>query len=129
MDEIVKERKQLEEEIQQSMEDIKKERMELEEERADWIEEQKMVQNMMTDELFHFNVGGLYFPTVSKAVLTSIPNTGLGAMFSGKHVLKYQADGKIFIDRDPKMFEYLLKFIRNGGYMFDLDSKYDNQNF
>ena len=40
---------------------------------------------------------------VSRKLLTSIPDSSLEAMFSGRHALEEQ-DGKIFVDRDPVAF-------------------------
>mgnify|MGYP003918460899 CR=1 FL=1 len=58
-------------------------------------------------------MGGQYFPKVSKKLLTSVPGSALAAMFSGRHELA-KDDGKTFIDRDPKIFEYLIQYLRNG---------------
>jgi hypothetical protein len=81
LDEILKKKKKC-------LNEIQNERKQLECEKANWIEEQNSVKNMMTDELFHLNIGGLYFPTVSKNLLTSVSGTGIANMFSGRHELK-----------------------------------------
>ena len=49
---------------------------------------------------------------VSLKLLTSIPDTPLEAMFSGRHPLE-EKDGLILVDRDPKAFKYLIGFLKN----------------
>ena len=70
------------------------------------------MKNLIPDELLHLDVGGLYFPKVSKRLLTSIPGSSLEAMFSGRHELS-KSDGKIFVDRDPEIFKSLIRYLRN----------------
>ena len=38
----------------------------------------------------------------------------LEAMFSGRHSLNKNEEGRIFIDRNGKLFEYVLDYLRNG---------------
>ena len=87
-----------------------------------------MIDKVLPDEVLHLNVGGKYYPTVSKRMLTSVPGTALEAMFSGRHELEY-VDGKIFVDRNPIMFEYLIDYLRNGCKLVEIGLKYDNQMF
>jgi hypothetical protein len=49
------------------------------------------------------DVGGCRF-TTSLATLTSMPNTYLSAMFSGRFELAPDAEGVFFIDRDGRAF-------------------------
>lgn len=39
----------------------------------------------------------------------------LAAMFSGRHEIKIEPDGTIFIDRDGTHFRYILNYLRDGG--------------
>ncbi|NIG58236.1 BTB/POZ domain-containing protein KCTD21 [Pontoporia blainvillei] len=57
------------------------------------------------------NVGGKLY-TTSLATLTSFPDSMLGAMFSGKMPTKRDSQGHCFIDRDGKVFRYILNFLR-----------------
>ncbi|XP_077820220.1 BTB/POZ domain-containing protein KCTD21 isoform X2 [Macaca mulatta] len=57
------------------------------------------------------NVGGKLY-TTSLATLTSFPDSMLGAMFSGKMPTKRDSQGNCFIDRDGKVFRYILNFLR-----------------
>ncbi len=59
-----------------------------------------------------------YF-TTSVQTLTVFPHSLLGAMFSGKHSVKKDAQGRIFIDRNGKLFEYVLDFLRDGEIAID----------
>merc|ERR1712183_1046163 len=48
------------------------------------------------------------------ANLTSVPDSMLGAMFSGRfHLEADEADGSFFIDRDGGLFKYVLNFLRD----------------
>ena len=77
---------------------------------------------MIPDERLHLDVGGLYFPKVSRKLLTSVPGSALEAMFSGRHELALE-NGKIFIERDPKTFEHLIRYLINGCELVEFDSK------
>ncbi|XP_065452049.1 BTB/POZ domain-containing protein KCTD21 isoform X1 [Chrysemys picta bellii] len=57
------------------------------------------------------NVGGKLY-TTSLSTLTSFPDSMLGAMFSGKMPTKRDSQGYCFIDRDGKVFRYILNFLR-----------------
>ncbi|KAM7065526.1 BTB/POZ domain-containing protein KCTD21 isoform 1-T4 [Acridotheres tristis] len=57
------------------------------------------------------NVGGKLY-TTSLSTLTSFPDSMLGAMFSGKIPTKKDRQGNCFIDRDGKIFRYILNFLR-----------------
>jgi hypothetical protein len=59
------------------------------------------------------DVGGHKF-TTSRQTLTSVPNTYLSSMFSGRFALATDAtDGAYFIDRDGKHFGHVLNFLRD----------------
>jgi len=57
-------------------------------------------------------VGGVIYATTRK-ILTKYPDSMLGVMFSGRHVLKANEQGNYFIDRDGQMFRYILNFLRD----------------
>lgn len=56
-------------------------------------------------------VGGKYFSTTT-TTLRSVPNSYLANLVNGSHVLR-DSSGRIFIDRDPKLFETVLQLLRN----------------
>ena len=59
------------------------------------------------------DVGGHTF-TTSVSTLTRDPNSMLAAMFSGRHEVKHEKDGTVFIDRDGTHFRYILNYLRDG---------------
>jgi hypothetical protein len=65
----------------------------------------------MTDTI-KLNVGGVLYQT-TKDTLTKDSNSTLSSMFSGRHPLQQDENGYYFIDRDGKLFEYILKFLRD----------------
>jgi len=83
-----------------------KEAFELEKKRVEDI-------NLKSKNIIVINVGGKVFST-SQATLTSHPNSMLAAMFSGRYTLITDERGNYFIDRDPSLFEYILKYLRTG---------------
>ncbi|XP_070191154.1 uncharacterized protein [Littorina saxatilis] len=64
------------------------------------------------------DVGGHVF-TTSQLTLTREADSMLAAMFSGRHGLKKEDDGTIFIDRDGTHFRYILNYLRDGGLSTD----------
>ncbi|KAL8559467.1 hypothetical protein ACOMHN_037131 [Nucella lapillus] len=64
------------------------------------------------------DVGGHVF-TTSQLTLTREADSMLAAMFSGRHGLKKEEDGTIFIDRDGTHFRYILNYLRDGGLSTD----------
>jgi len=59
------------------------------------------------------DVGGCHFSTTLET-LTSVPDSYLGRMFSGRFPIKVnEEDGRIFIDRDGTHFNTILTFLRD----------------
>lgn len=56
-------------------------------------------------EIVTLSVGGKEF-TSTRENFCSIKGTKLDAMFSGRHKVTRDVDGKYFLDRDPKYFRY-----------------------
>ena len=83
------------------------------EERKKWELEKKRMQDTQTfEKIVTLNVGGTKY-TTSLSTLTKYPDSMLGAMFSGRHVLPQQEDGSFFIDRDGDTFNNILSYIRD----------------
>lgn len=61
----------------------------------------------MAESLVKLDVGGISY-TTSVVTLTRDPDSMLAAMFSGRHELKKEADGSIFMDRDGTHFRYVI---------------------
>lgn len=68
------------------------------------------------------NVGGKIY-TASLTTLTRYPKTMLAAMFSGRLPVETDANGNYFIDRDGKLFRFVLNFLRSS--QLNLPSGFD----
>jgi len=68
---------------------------------------------MMFSEIIYLNVGGVKY-TTSRSTLTKYTDSMLGSMFSQNIPTKVDKDGCYFIDRNGKIFEYILQFLRSG---------------
>ncbi|KAL4647653.1 BTB/POZ domain-containing protein KCTD7-like [Arapaima gigas] len=64
-------------------------------------------------EVISLNVGGTHF-TTCLSTLRRFEDTMLSAMFSGRHSLPLDAEGRFFIDRDGAYFGDILNFLRSG---------------
>lgn len=61
------------------------------------------------------NIGGERLVTVARSTLTQFKESMLGAMFSGRHELATDSNGRVYLNRDPKYFDYVLEYLRSGG--------------
>ncbi|XP_071118622.1 BTB/POZ domain-containing protein KCTD7-like isoform X2 [Haliotis cracherodii] len=59
------------------------------------------------------NVGGRHL-TTSLSTLTKYPDSMLATMFSGRHPVTQDKDGRYFIDVDGDVFVHVLNFLRFG---------------
>ena len=66
------------------------------------------------------NVGGHTY-TTSLVTLQSRPDTMLAAMFSGRFPICRNRKGEVFIDRNGKLFAYVLAYLRSDGDALDVD--------
>uniref|UniRef100_A0AAQ4PR57 BTB/POZ domain-containing protein KCTD7 n=2 Tax=Gasterosteus aculeatus aculeatus TaxID=481459 RepID=A0AAQ4PR57_GASAC len=64
-------------------------------------------------EVISLNVGGTFF-TTRLSTLRRYEDTMLAAMFSGRHYIPRDAEGRYFIDRDGTYFADILNFLREG---------------
>ena len=58
------------------------------------------------------NVGGYHFVT-TLSTLTKDKDSMLAAMFSGRHELDTDSEGRYFIDRDGTYFKEILNYLRD----------------
>ncbi|XP_078081064.1 protein-tyrosine sulfotransferase 1-like isoform X1 [Mustelus asterias] len=63
-------------------------------------------------EVVPLNVGGMYF-TTRLSTLRRYEDTMLAAMFSGRHRIPTDSEGRFFIDRDGTYFGDILNFLRS----------------
>jgi BTB/POZ domain len=94
-------------------EKIKDERASLEEEKRLWEGEKAIIaKTQHLDPQVKLDIGGHTF-TTTLTTLTRIPDSMLGAMFSGRHTLEKNESGAYFIDRDGTHFRHILNFLRS----------------
>jgi len=80
-----------------------------------WQEEKQHIDETMLLEgpVVELNVGGTTLDTTLKTLCTQ-SNSMLAAMFSGRHTVIKDKDGRYFIDRNGDMFSLLLDALREG---------------
>lgn len=66
------------------------------------------------------NVGGYYFET-KLSTLTKDKDSMLAAMFSGRHELDTDSEGRYFIDRDGTYFKEILNYLRDSTQLPNAD--------
>jgi len=76
----------------------------------------------MSSEIIYLNVGGIKYST-TRSTLCKYPESMLGAMFAHNMPSQVDKDGCYFIDRNGKMFEYILQFLRSGEMALPNDFK------
>ncbi|XP_053392162.1 BTB/POZ domain-containing protein KCTD7-like [Mercenaria mercenaria] len=64
-------------------------------------------------DVVELNVGGKMMTTLL-STLTKDPDSMLAAMFSGRHVISKDKDGRFFIDCDGHLFIHILNYLRFG---------------
>ena len=67
--------------------------------------------------------------TVARSLLTRVQSSALAAMFSGRHTLRANKDGAIFIDRDADSFSLLITYLRNNCKMPQIKEDYLREKF
>lgn len=96
---------------------LEKDRTQLEREKVQWEEDKRMLQEKSAfGRIVTLDVGGVTY-RVSRMTLTqNIPRSHLLAtMFSGLHPPgEKEESGVFFIDRNGKVFEHILEYLRNG---------------
>jgi len=95
--------------------DLKRDRAALEDEKTSM----EKAHTFQTSKIL-LDVGGHKFST-SRTTLTSVPDTYLASLFSGRFELTTDAEGVYFIDRDGRHFHHILNCLRDFG-RFELSS-------
>ncbi|KAM1055475.1 hypothetical protein ACFX2I_028968 [Malus domestica] len=73
-----------------------------------------MAEDCDSSSLVHLNVGGKKFSTTVDTLTQRQPDSMLAAMFSGRHTLRQDKKGYVFIDRDGEHFLHILNWLRDG---------------
>lgn len=66
----------------------------------------------MKTDIVNLNVGGVKYTTTIET-LTSVPESYLSALFSGRWEATRTSEGAVFIDRDGSTFRYILYYLQN----------------
>ena len=64
--------------------------------------------------ILSLNVGGVTFDTTRSTLMNGNQSNYFSAIASGRHKYSLDSKGRIFIDRDPTYFRYILNFLRDG---------------
>lgn len=76
-----------------------------------WNDNKEKIEALYTEEIVDLDVGGTHKITTTRQTLTSVKESSLAAMFSGRFKLNIH-NGRIFIDRDGEAFTHMLNFLR-----------------
>ncbi len=100
--------------------DLQNEKQQLEQAKLDWHSHHIKLASSHTppQEQVLLDIGGVHYST-SLQTLTNYPQSMLGAMFSGRHTIIKNDQGRYFLDRDGKLFAYVLEFLRDGEVTYD----------
>ena len=103
----------------------------IDEERLKWEQEKERIKNIQNigDEVVELNVGGTHNIMVKKSILTKVPGSDLANLFSGRHKLKLDENKKVFLDRDGRVFENVISYLRNNLKISKFDSTFIKDQF
>lgn len=74
-------------------------------------------------EIMELNVAGVTSGfQISKQILCSVPGSMMERLFCGEHEIKKQ-NGKIFVDRNPTIFQHVIDYLRNDRASFNIEDK------
>jgi len=85
----------------------------------------KKCRTLKNPDIITINIGGQEVVETLRSVLTSIPNTGLEAKFSGRIPYDLDSKGRVFVDRDAGPFKMVLSYLRTGGKFMPMDENPD----
>ncbi|KAI8499779.1 Guanylate-binding protein 5 [Branchiostoma belcheri] len=95
---------------QQHMEQMEKMKQEAAKQ-GQYLHKVHVEEQAMFPDVVELNVGGTHF-TTCLTTLRKYPESMLATMFSGRHRLARDKDGRYFIDRDGTYFKFVLDFLR-----------------
>jgi len=71
-----------------------------------------LLKNSHDSHIIKLNVGGVVFDTTAETLNAAGPSF-FSSILSGTFGVSHDERGRIFIDRDPKMFRYVLNYLRS----------------
>jgi len=93
---------------QAEMAEVEAQRRQLEAEKVELAR-----KDPIDSEVIEISVGNQVFVTM-KTTLCKFEGSTLAALFSGRHPLKTDSNGRFVIDRSPKTFGFVLEFLQYG---------------
>ena len=99
---------------QQRLTEVQEQQIRLDAEKAVMADVQQFQSSRIV-----LDIGGTPFAT-STSTLTTVSDSMLAAMFSGRYTQTPNGDGSYFIDRDPQHFRHVLNYLRNGTIQVEL---------
>ncbi|KAK9865662.1 hypothetical protein WJX84_000334 [Apatococcus fuscideae] len=110
-------------EVHKEREKLEQEKAQLAQDREEFEDESKRIAQVAgsDNEQVTLNVGGNIFKTTATTLKNSPAPSLFAAMFSGRHNLKLEKDGTLFIDRDGRHFHDILNFLRDGSFNYPTD--------
>eukprot|EP01012_Entosiphon_sulcatum_P062621 TRINITY_DN8906_c0_g1_i1.p1 TRINITY_DN8906_c0_g1~~TRINITY_DN8906_c0_g1_i1.p1 ORF type:complete len:461 (-),score=60.02 TRINITY_DN8906_c0_g1_i1:21-1403(-) len=114
---------------------LEAERREFEVTQATWQQQQQAmhvnISRVVSEDNgpIGLNIGGTVFVTSLQTLLSDFePSSMFRALFGGKHEVKRDQQGQVFIDRDPHHFGSILNYLRTG-VMFPPQGETDFEKF
>ena len=71
-------------------------------------------QNLISPTIIYLNVGGKNYTTTLITLTKRFPGSYLSRLLDGQEEAIYDRNGNIFIDRNGKIFRYILYYLRDG---------------
>lgn len=80
---------------------------------AELADQKQLVNKANVNDVIDLQVGSQPV-TVGRDLLTSVKGSLLQVTFAGDHGLKLLGNGRVFLDRNPQIFDYCLQYLRSG---------------
>ena len=91
-----------------------------------WEQEKETIRNINQSDVVKINVGGTTIMTSNK-VLASVPDSKLEHTFAGGLTQLKKIDGEVFLDRNGKIFEAMVDYLRDGRQTMPRFSEFNDQ--
>ena len=94
--------------------DIHHKQTQLESDKSHWEDTRTKVDKLYAPEsqIVDLDIGGTHKVSTTLSTLTSVSDSALAAMFSGRHKLTVHKD-RVFVDREGESFVNMLNYLSN----------------
>jgi len=95
-----------------------------------WEAEKAMIkaQEKQDDELIKLNVQGQIF-MLRRSLLCSVPGSVFEAKFSGRHEIKVDEEGCVFMDIDSEVFTWIVRYLNRKCVVPQIETRYVGEDF